>query len=1007
MSASLSISHRLSLLGLLTVLGIWGCRQDVPIREVISLLPVEEDEVLTISARHAWTDTGIDVEQGEPISLAAWGQIDPGPRTLLTDSGSVRPAGTYYYADRCLGELFPLPAVQDGPAPCFCLIGRIGDGEPFYVGERLSFAAPASGRLLLGINDFDTSDNSGDFLVRLAFPDDLQPVRFEEQVHRETSFVAARQKPVPNARVMVFYLDGLRPDVVREMAAMGHIPTINRLFVEGGTWLGNTFTGFPSDTITSNGTMWTGCFSDRHGLKGQVRFSRRTLQSESYLEPLGPNRSSRLLQPTGYDWALQRAEAETRNVTLGSGSGDRWEQSRTSGIPPLYEHLRRNGSDWATGVLPMMTEVPPMLWTRSLIRQMPYFRAQEAWNYIDDANTHFALKHLIARDMPVTIVWLPETDSVSHKRSRGQFGITRRTIALADRMIEQMVRSIERQGLLDSTYFMLVSDHGHHGGRESFLTHYDLADQLFHRPREVNSQGEWVGGGLGLSVRQHRFWNQHPEDNSVQFVFVDGDSDGAARVFLPKGHFRSGAWMGTSRPADLLRYRLAEHVEPVNLPQAIVAAVAVDGRGFSTHPVDLVLMRLSETSILITTRDRGQAVIDRRLTAESEWVYRYRVVANVRPVDGGEVAYDVVERPAVDPLEILTILPAAAAADFLDERTWLRITTRTRYPDSVVALSRHMFWQQNLKYREDEFAPDLVVTAQPNWYFGIDSSPGTMHGYPLSDSMRATWFVSGPNIRRGARIHDPSRLVDLTPTILHLTGTEVDFDEFDGRIITEMFETATSSEMAAAAEPLYWRDVDLRAWEAIPYLPAAPYEHLPWTMNRPDSGWDLNNIAYNVIALGDISVLRLFDDVLSPLTGGRQPIVSTFEETETRLWGINQPVGEAGRVLDLSGVTLSDYSQTSVGNIQRVDRAIDWVQKRQQEVDRKLAEPFGAEQTIPSQVFNGSVDLAQRAVWGTYRFVQRVVIQVLDETVLNGFENGVDRTVNRFRQVPAEVQVED
>ncbi len=108
------------------------------------------------------------------------------------------------------------------------------------------------------------------------------------------------------------------------------------------------------------------------------------------------------------------------------------------------------------------------------------------------------------------------------------------------------------------------------------------------------------------------------------------------------------------------------------------------------------------------------------------------------------------------------------------------MTTHTRYPDSVVTLTRHMLWQDNLKYRECEYAPDLVVTARPGWYFGTEATPGTTHGYPLADAMRATLFISGPNIRRGARIEEPSRLADLTPTLLEMTGTPYVASEMDG-----------------------------------------------------------------------------------------------------------------------------------------------------------------------------------------------------------------------------------
>ena len=64
------------------------------------------------------------------------------------------------------------------------------------------------------------------------------------------------------------------------------------------------------------------------------------------------------------------------------------------------------------------------------------------------------------------------------------------------------------------------------------------------------------------------------------------------------------------------------------------------------------------------------------------------------------------------------------------------MTAPGKYPDCVVALSRHMLWSDSLDEQEREHAPDLVVTARPGWCFGTEATPGTTHGYPFSDSMR-------------------------------------------------------------------------------------------------------------------------------------------------------------------------------------------------------------------------------------------------------------------------------
>ena len=287
-------------------------------------------------------------------------------------------------------------------------------------GARRSWIAQAAGELFLGINDFDLSDNSGEFTVKVTRPTSLQPVSYTEKISRYTAPGQVTGEPIPNASVVVFYVDGLRPDVVQEMAALGHLPNIRQTFLEGGCWMRDAFTGFPSDTITSNGTMWTGCFSDRHGLKGQLRFSRRSLFSESYLEPLGPNRSARLLAPQGVDKVIQNASASTVSLINGKEAGESFRGARTTSVAPIYERLRKDGKDWGTGILPMMTEVPPLLWTRSMVRYLPWFQSQNAWKYVDDANTHYAKKFLLGEKQgerqPVTILWLPETDSVSHKK---------------------------------------------------------------------------------------------------------------------------------------------------------------------------------------------------------------------------------------------------------------------------------------------------------------------------------------------------------------------------------------------------------------------------------------------------------------------------------------------------------------------------------------------------------------------------------------------------------------
>ncbi len=57
----------------------------------------------------------------------------------------------------------PLPQVFAG-----ALIGRVGNGAPFGVGNQTSIRAPGNGPLFLGINDDNVGDNAGQFQVSIV-----------------------------------------------------------------------------------------------------------------------------------------------------------------------------------------------------------------------------------------------------------------------------------------------------------------------------------------------------------------------------------------------------------------------------------------------------------------------------------------------------------------------------------------------------------------------------------------------------------------------------------------------------------------------------------------------------------------------------------------------------------------------------------------------------------------------------------------------------------------------
>lgn len=110
---------------------------------------------IRIPGNQAWVPAGVMVRKGQRIAFSATGQVHFSPEA----SHASGPDGN--------------PAVQTSGLPVAGmsvggLIARVGNSQPFPIGSNRSpIAMPESGLLLLGVNDTNVSDNSGEFIVTL------------------------------------------------------------------------------------------------------------------------------------------------------------------------------------------------------------------------------------------------------------------------------------------------------------------------------------------------------------------------------------------------------------------------------------------------------------------------------------------------------------------------------------------------------------------------------------------------------------------------------------------------------------------------------------------------------------------------------------------------------------------------------------------------------------------------------------------------------------------------
>jgi hypothetical protein len=130
-----------------------GARIEIPLRTGAAA-PIH----VTVPEKAKWTSTGIDVHQGDTIAFTAGGQIRWGPGR----DEVAGPGGSPKKLKPTLGN-YPVRTLGAGG-----LIGKIGDGAPFAVGESATTTATTGGMLYLGINDNYFTGNSGEFEVAIT-----------------------------------------------------------------------------------------------------------------------------------------------------------------------------------------------------------------------------------------------------------------------------------------------------------------------------------------------------------------------------------------------------------------------------------------------------------------------------------------------------------------------------------------------------------------------------------------------------------------------------------------------------------------------------------------------------------------------------------------------------------------------------------------------------------------------------------------------------------------------
>ena len=249
------------------------------------------------------------------------------------------------------------------------------------------------------------------------------------------------------ARVLIVAFDGLQPSQVRADLA----PNLST-FAAGGVTFARNHPVFPTVTRINVATLVTGRHPGSHGLAGNTFVIRdydpnNTLQAmEPQLVQVAEQTGHVLLAPTLADILHDHGE---EYVAVGVGtSGNAYVQNPRAEalggatIHPefclpggLHDQLVERFGPWPAKVLP---NAPQM---EHAVRVL----------------TEYVLAE---RDPAVALIWFSEPDSSNHKAGVGSV-LSNSALASADEQFGRIIGWMERNGALEETDVIVVSDHGY------------------------------------------------------------------------------------------------------------------------------------------------------------------------------------------------------------------------------------------------------------------------------------------------------------------------------------------------------------------------------------------------------------------------------------------------------------------------------------------------------------------------------------------------------------------
>jgi phosphonoacetate hydrolase len=263
--------------------------------------------------------------------------------------------------------------------------------------------------------------------------------------------------------------DGCNSNSLYAMAASGELPNVGRLLGSGCALVGGAIAEFPSVTLVNHTSALTGVGPGRHGIVNNAYFDRRSAVQVLTNNAATWHRWSEWLSP-GIRTAFERVSGPTASVNEPVDNGADYS---TFGL------VRAGGS--GDGAKSMMDDfLPDPLLDPLATQEHVVANKDYAWSSSVDA---LGVEQVLGlwpatgsgsgSEWPRLMWWNTLLTDTGHHEGGPHSAIATDAMRDADRRLGVFLDHLEKIGALESTAFVLTSDHGSEGADPSCLGDWD------------------------------------------------------------------------------------------------------------------------------------------------------------------------------------------------------------------------------------------------------------------------------------------------------------------------------------------------------------------------------------------------------------------------------------------------------------------------------------------------------------------------------------------------------